>query len=427
MRTRLVNSHSLFTFLKNLRGNPRACIYTEPMWGIPFNLYTPYVSIYMLAIGLSEREIGLTLSVGGGFQIAFALFSGAITDKLGRRRTTLIADVLCWSIPALISALAQNVWYFLAAVSFNGIWRISQNSWTCLLVEDAKPSQLVDIYTWIYIANIWVGFITPVTGVLIGIFKLVPTMRGLYVFAAVMFTLKAVITYWFTDETAQGKVRLQETRQQSMFYILRGYRGVFSELLRTPSTLYTAGIMFVLSVATLINGNFWAIIVTEKLLIPAEYIAIFTFIKSGIMLLFFFFVMPRLNKLHFQLPMTVGFIVYVISQVVLISAPVHGYLALVFSVILEACCVAAVNPLVDQLAVLAIRAEERARIQAILQVGIILFTSPFGWIAGTLSELNKNLPFVINLVLFGVGAVLAYVVGRRMKPTSEPGAVSPAV
>jgi len=100
---------------------------------------------------------------------------------------------------------------------------------------------------------------------------------------------------------------------------------------------------------------------------------------------------------------------------------------LAFSVILEACCVAAVNPLVDQLAVLAIRAEERARIQAILQVGIILFTSPFGWIAGTLSELNKNLPFVLNLVLFTVGAVLAYIVGTRMQPTTDVEAVSPVV
>jgi MFS family permease len=145
------------------------------------------------------------------------------------------------------------------------------------------------------------------------------------------------------------------------------------------------------------------------------------------MLLFFFFIMPRLNKLHFKLPMVIGFLVYAISQVVLITAPERGYAFLIFSVVLEACCVAAVGPLVDQLAVLAIRAEERARIQAILQVGIIFFTSPFGWIAGTLSELNKNLPFVINIILFGVGAALAYLVGTRMEPAVEAEVVSPTV
>ncbi len=168
-------------------------------------------------------------------------------------------------------------------------------------------------------------------------------------------------------------------------------------------------------------------IVTEKLHIPAEHIAIFTFIKAAIMLLFFFFVMPRLNKMHFTLPMVIGFLVFGISQVVLITAPERGYAVLIFSVVLEACCIAAVGPLVDRLTVLAIRAEERARIQAILQVGIIFFTSPFGWIAGTLSELNKNLPFMINIVLFAVGAALAYLVGTRMEPVAEAEVVSPVV
>jgi uncharacterized membrane protein YeaQ/YmgE (transglycosylase-associated protein family) len=63
--------------------------------------------------------------------------------------------------------------------------------------------------------------------------------------------------------------------------------------------------------------------------------------------------------------------------------------------------------------VLAISARERARIQSILYVGIILLTSPFGWIAGTLSEINKALPFILNIVLFAMGAVLAYVAGSQ--------------
>ena len=34
----------LISTLKNLRGNPRACVYTEPLWGIPYNLFAPYAS-----------------------------------------------------------------------------------------------------------------------------------------------------------------------------------------------------------------------------------------------------------------------------------------------------------------------------------------------------------------------------------------------
>ena len=55
---------TMWKVLIGLRGNTRACVYTEPLWGIPFNLYLPYVSIYMLALGLRDDQIGLLASIG---------------------------------------------------------------------------------------------------------------------------------------------------------------------------------------------------------------------------------------------------------------------------------------------------------------------------------------------------------------------------
>lgn len=402
----------MITTLKSLTGNPRGCVYTEPLWGIPFNLYAPYVSIYMVALGLSDRQIGLIVSISWSFQIVLALLSGVVTDKLGRRRTTLIFDILAWSVPALISAFAQNFWYFLAAGVINGVWQITRNSWTCLLVEDADQSQLVDIYTWIHIANQLVGFVAPLAGLLISIFTLVPTVRGLYVFAAIMFTLKAVVTYLMTQETRQGKVRMHETRHQSIMSVLREYGSVLQDLLRTPQTLYTAGIMLIISISNVITGSFWGIIVTERLHIPAQNLALFPFVKSAVMLFFFFMVMPRFNKMHFKLPLVIGFLGFIVSQLLLITAPDRGYLFLIMSVFLEACCFATIYPLMDQMVVLTIDPKERARIQSILYVGIILITSPFGWIAGNLSGLDKSLPFILNIALFGIGAALAYLAGN---------------
>jgi DHA1 family tetracycline resistance protein-like MFS transporter len=407
-----LKNHTLITTLKNLRGNPRGCVYTEPLWGIPYNLYIPYVSIYMLAIGLSDKQIGLIASVGAGFQVILALLSGVITDKLGRRRTTLIFDIIAWGVPSLISALAQNFWYFLAAAIINSIWRITHNSWSCLLVEDAEPEQLADIYSWIYIANLIVGFIAPLAGLLIATFTLIPTMRGLYIFATIMFTIKAIVTYQMTEETAQGKVRMHETKHQNSLAILSEYQHVLREILRTPQTLYTAGIMLVFSISTLITGNFWAIIVTQKLLIPNDGLWLFTFVKSVVMILFFFVVMPRISAMHFKIPMVAGFVGFIVSQFVLIAAPAQGYGLLLLSVFLEAFSLATVSPLLDRMTVLTIEPKERARILSILYVGIILFTSPFGWIAGMLSSLNKDLPFILNIVLFTVGALLAYLAGQ---------------
>ena len=414
-----MKNHSLIRTLKSLTGNPRGCVYTEPLWGIPFNLYAPYISIYMVALGLSDKQIGLIVSISWSFQIVLALLSGVVTDKLGRRRTTLIFDILAWSVPALISAIAQNFWYFVAAGIINSVWQITRNSWTCLLVEDADQSQLVDIYTWIHIANQLVGFVAPLAGLLIGMFTLVPTVRGLYIFAAIMFTLKAVITYLMTQETGQGQIRMHETRHQSVMGVLREYGSVLTILLRTPQTLYTAGILLIISISNVISGSFWGIIVTERLHIPAQNLAIFPFVKSAVMLFFFFIVMPRFNKMHYKLPLVIGFLGFIVSHLLLITAPARGYPFLIVSVFLEACCFAMINPLMDQMVVLTIDPRERARIQSIMYVGIILITSPFGWIAGTLSGLDKILPFILNIALFGAGAVLAYLAGNAAQKRLE--------
>ncbi len=418
-----MKEHSLFATLKSLRGNPRGCVYTEPLWGIPFNLYIPYVSVYMLALGLSDRQIGMIVSLSWGFQIFLALLSGVVTDKLGRRLTTVIFDILSWTVPALISAFAQNFWYFLVAGLINSFWRIPLNSWTCLLVEDADKSQLADIYTWIYIANIIVGFVSPLAGLFIATYSLISTMRALYVFAAIMFTLKAILTYLLTRETAQGVIRRQETRHLGVLDLLGGYKEVLRKFFRTPQTLYTAGIMVVLGITSTVSGSFWSIMVTEKLHIPARDLSIFPFIKSTFMLLFFFFVMPRISRMHFKTPLVLGFFGLILSQLVLVTSPVGSYIFLVLNVFLEAWCFAMVNPLMDRMVVLTIDPQERARIQSILYVGVILLTSPFGWIAGMLSEIHKGLPFILNMVLFAVGVILASLAGtasQRGIPEEAP-------
>ncbi len=100
-----IRQHPLIITLFNLEGNPKASVYTEPLWGIPYNLFIPYASVYMLALGVSDAQIGMIASLGLLIQPIFALISGAITDKYGRRLTTLISDLLSWSIPCLIWAV----------------------------------------------------------------------------------------------------------------------------------------------------------------------------------------------------------------------------------------------------------------------------------------------------------------------------------
>ncbi|MCD6476255.1 MAG: MFS transporter [Anaerolineaceae bacterium] len=407
-----LKNHSLIQSLKRLKGNARGCVVTEPLFGIPYFLYLPYASIYMVALGVSDEQIGLIASISWGFQVLFALFSGVITDKLGRRKTTLFFDLISFSIPSLISAVAQNFWFFLIAGVINSLWRIVNNSWSCLLVEDTDPDELVEIYSWLYIAGLLVAFFAPLAGLLIKRFTLVPTVRGLYFFAAFMFTLKAIATYFLTQETEQGKIRMKETQGQSIFSALAEYKMVIRGMMRTPQTLITIGVMLVLSATGLVTGSFWGILVTEKLNIANQNLAMFQVIRSIFMLLFFFIGLPRIRSLPFKIPMIVSFIGLLFSQFVLIIAPSGSYFVLVLSIALEACSFATVGPLVDRMVVVTVDAKERARIQSLMYVFVILLTSPFGWIAGKLSSINKTLPFVLNIGLYLLGVGLALLAGK---------------
>jgi MFS family permease len=414
-----MTNHPFITTLKELRGNARGCVYTEALWGIPFNLYAPYVSVFMLALGLSDSQIGLLTSIGLALQVVWTLLSGAITDKLGRKFTTLVSDLISWSVPCVIWAIAQDFNYFLAAAVVNSVWRVSMTSWGCLLVEDTDPRLLVDIWSLIYIAGLVAAFFSPITGLLIGRFELVPTMRALYVLSFVMMTAKFFIMNGMVTETRRGRERMQETKDQPLFSVLSGTPAVVKQILRTPATLFTTAIMILLGICWLVKGTFWSILVTEKLLIPAEHLVFFTFARSIVMLVFYFTIMPRLRDIDVRKPLLWGLVGLIASQVLLINTPPGAYAVLMITTVLEAFSTPVATTLVDKLAVVAVAPNERARIMAVLYAVVIVFTSPFGWIAGELSSVNRSLPFILSIALFAAAAGLILLAKRWLKDGIE--------
>lgn len=410
-----LSRHPLFQSLINLKGNARACVYSEPLWGIAYNLYIPYASLYMLAFGLTDQQIGLIASIGLVVQTLAAFLSGAVTDKLGRRLTTFLIEAISWAAPALIWALSQNFTSFVIAALLNSFFRISYTSWTCLMVEDSNPEILVELYTWISIFAVTTALVTPVTSWLIDALGLIPAMRLVYLFGFALFTIKLIVLYVLSSETQNGKIRQKETHNRSIFSLLSEYGAVLKSILQTPHTLYTIGLVTVMGITATITSTFWGIIAVEKIHLPESSIGYFAFARSLVMLVFYFGILPRIRHLPFKIPMQVGFILYILGQVILVLTPEKNVLLLVISVILDATSVALVVPQVDKLAVVTVSPEERARIMAIIYSITLIISSPFGWIAGNLSAVNRSLPFVLNIVLYILGFILTFFAARAAK------------
>ena len=408
-----MNAHPLVTTLKNLKGNARAIVLTEPVFGIPYNLFIPYASVYMLALGMTDVQIGSITSIGLIFQVLFAMVGGVITDKLGRKRTTFIFDFISWTIPCIIWATAQDYRYFLAAIILNSAFRIPSISWACLLVEDTPSDWLVHIFSWIYIAGLISAFFAPIAGIFIHQYGLIPSVRGLYAFAALMLTAKFILLNANVSETTRGRQRMLETRTQPLLAAFKEFPEVMSLILHTPATLRVLGLMVILNIVNMVDGTFWSILVTQHLKIPNQNLAVFAFVRSIVLLVLYFTLVPRISAFHFRRPFLMGLVAFWASQILLITMPAANYPLLILSLVLEAVALASITPLLDSITALSINPDERARIMSLLSVVVILFTAPFGWIAGQLSEINRILPFALNLVLFVIGAVLIALTTRR--------------
>jgi MFS family permease len=400
---------SIFSTIFRLRGNPRACVYTEPLWGLSMNLCVPYISVYMLALDLSDTRVGFIVTINTISQAVFSFLSGPITDKMGRRKATACFDILAWIIPGLIWWRAENFWFFLTAALLNGTNGVTANSWNCLLVEDADKKQITRIYSLVVACGQFSAFFAPISSILISRLTLVPAIRILYLNAVILMSVKVIILYLASKETTIGKMRLLETRGKNIFHLAGGYGGVVKIILQSKGTVFSMIIAAVAGIVMMINGTFWQIIANKKLLVPESVLPLFMVFRSILAIIFLFFVIPRLTRGVLKKPLLLGFAGYFVGQCLLMLVPVEGmlkYPLLCLSLVFDGFGLGILSMLSESLIALHVNPDERARIMAIRYMFIMLTTAPFGWIGGFLSDISRNLPFVLNLFLLAAGILV---------------------
>lgn len=404
----------LIASLLGLRGNGRACVYTEPMWGLSMMLVLPYASVFMLALGLQDQQIGLLATISMLSQVVFGLLSGVITDKLGRRMTTAVFDIIAWSIPCLIWAFAQNFWWFLVAAVINGAWQVTQNSWDCLLVEDVDRAEIPKVYSLVKVAAEFSALFAPIAALLVSRFGLEPAVRLLYLNAFVIMTLKIWILYRYSTETATGRLRLEQTRGVRIWRSLAEYRGVLPLIIRSKGTIFSLTISAIVGAVFLINGTFWQLNINQELGVPDALLPFFPMVRSMLSVVFFFTIIPRLTHArHLKFPTLLGFGVYLAGQALLVGIPAPDgaatwstYALLAVCLTLDAFGAGILFMLAESLVALHVDRHERSRVMAIQRTCVMLVTAPFGWISGWLSGMDRTWPFVLTSALLVLGLLV---------------------
>lgn len=392
--------------LRGLEGNALSCALVEPMWALLGGMIFFYHPLFMKALQLNEIQIGFLNSFAAAVAVFTSLIAGPITDRLGRKRTTLIFDVTGWSFSMLIWAMSQNFWFFFAAVITNAFTKIPATSWTCLAIEDTPLNQRPVFFGLITIIVTGSGIFTPITGVFLSSFGIIPTMRVLYILSFISMTTMFIIRNHFTEETSIGKELMKQHSSISLKEKLLDYKQAMKFMLKNKLTILVF-IIVLLTNFQLGFQYFLVIYLKDSIGISAGLTSLIPGISALVNLFVYLLFIPRLTQKGEARSLVYGLVFCSLGAGTLLLVHYKGYIILLISTIFSAVGNMLMSIFRDTLWNNSIGEEERAKIYSAGQAIVSIAAIPSGIIAGFLFELKPIYPFVISLIIFVISMVFA--------------------
>ena len=375
-----------------------------------------FLTLYMLELGVTKAQVGMVASLGMAVHLLLAIVSAYITDRYGRRYTTLVFDSLGWCGSVFIYAISQNVYFFIGAAIVNALTRIVMNSFHCLMLEDSPPEHRIHIFSFMNVAGILAGFCTPIGAMLVKNMSLVPAMRMMCMFTAIWMLALFIVRNFFLTETDTGRQKMAEMKGVGLLDVCKSYLPVFKRMFGNRLLVITLIVRTLSNMQFTIRSTFLAVLVTERLGFPAESMSVFYTFNSIIMLMALLFITPILAQFTRRWPISLGIWFHLSATVVLLlSPPTQNIGLLITAAILIALGTSISGPRIDTLVANIISNEDRSVVNAATGVILLLMTTPSGFIGGVLAEIDIRLPFMLNIVLFLINLLTLHIADRMEK------------
>jgi MFS transporter, DHA1 family, tetracycline resistance protein len=388
-----------------VQGNARVIVLTQPFWTITNNMYAPFLSLYMNSLGCSYEQIGLINAIGMIAGTFIAVFAGWVTDRLGRRRSMLIADMTCWSVACLLWGFSQNFIWFVAAGIANAMVRLISVAWSCALVEGTPPHNRMNVYWWTNIMSTIAVFATPLMSLLIKPMGLVPAMRLVLLSTSGMLAIVFIVRNHFLKELPIGLERMEASKHDSPLDALKTYLPLFKLLKRNPLLTIYVVVRALYYVQLGIRGTYLPITVVDGLGFTSDAIGLISLISGVVMLMAQFLLLPTLKSLAPAKTLFVSLTALALSTVMLAVSPQHSMAVLVVSTVISAAGALAAGMMVDTAAANALPDSDRAPLLAFMTILTVALSAPFLWLGGLLADLpgaGPRLPLVLVVIIIAV-------------------------
>lgn len=200
----------LRAYLDILQGNARICILCHPFWSVPFTFYYYYLSLYLKEEGLSDAQIGSLIVVGTVASLLFSLVAAPLTDRMGRRNTTLVFDLLSSALPPLLYLLSSSFWMaLLATVLFNSN-KIMSVGYYLVMIEDADDRQKAVAFNLFNLITYAAGLLIPIAGLWVKTQGVTRAERAFLLASFVIMTGMILLRHRFLKETREGETQMKK-------------------------------------------------------------------------------------------------------------------------------------------------------------------------------------------------------------------------
>lgn len=405
---------------KALHGNAKYFILIQLFFAVPYNMFSSYASLYMLALGLTKAQVGIVNSAGFFFQLLFMILSVYVVDKLGRKKTQAIGELFGWVLPTLVWAIAQDIRFFFLAAFLNGAYRFANNAYQCLMVEGYRPEERLNIFSWLHLLNLLSWFFLPLAGLLVSSLGIELGGRWIYWFSFAAFSIIWVVRLCLMKETEQGLRRKQEMKGVSLLSSLRMYIPALKAILKNRflvTALIMKGVSFF---GVTLKNTYIGILATNRLGFPDSMVAYLMMLNAVAMVLVMFFLVPRLRRFDAKGTLLIaGFVIEILGSLILIMAPPGNFFLLLLGILMIAVGFAFESPRVDAVFSNASPDEHRGLCITLMGVFSILMSIPFTYFAGLLSAVDDRLPFVLICILYLIPIAFSIWSSKASRQTSE--------
>ena len=138
-----------------------------PFWMLPYTFYMYYLSLFLMEKGLSSSQITLLMTITNISSLLSSFVASPIVDRLGRKNTLTIFDILSSALPAAILLVSQSFIPAMIALGLSGLNRVMSTAYYLVLIEDTSDRNSMDSMNMFNISTVVSGVATPIAGVIV--------------------------------------------------------------------------------------------------------------------------------------------------------------------------------------------------------------------------------------------------------------------